>query len=61
MGIKAEFDVPIDCLVFTTQTNGDRIDIRRVHLGAEAAANLANMINTPDGLLHVTIKRKDDE
>ena len=60
MAIKAEFDVPIDCMVFTTQTNGDHIEIKRVHLGLEAATNLAALINTPDGVLKVVIKRKDE-
>jgi len=57
---KAEFDVPKDCMVFITRTNGDQIVIKRVHLGPENAANLANLINTPDGVLRVTVKRKDE-
>lgn len=60
MAIRAEFDVAHDCMLFSTQTNGDRIEIKRVHLGPEVAANLATLINTPDGALKVIIKRKDD-
>jgi hypothetical protein len=60
MSIKAEFDVPADCMVFTTKTNGDHITIDKVHLGQEAASNLASLINTPNGLLRVIIKRKGE-
>jgi len=60
MAIKAEFEVPIDGMLFTTQTNGDRIVIKKTHLGPEAAANLATLINTPDGVLRVTIKGKEE-
>ena len=57
MATKSVFDAAIDQVKFTTQTNGDRIDIRGVHLGAEAAANLATLINGGQ-LLEVTVKVK---
>lgn len=44
--IVSEFDVLIDQIKFTTQTNGDRLYIGPVHIGQEAATNLANLINS---------------
>lgn len=61
MAVKAEFTVKPDQLKFTTQTNGDYLEFARVHLGAESAANLAYLINTPDGDLVVKIKLANDE
>jgi len=58
MAIKSEFDVPFDCMKFTTRTNGDRIEMRKLHLGPEQAAHLATLINTPNGILRVQIKAK---
>jgi len=43
--VKAEFDVGVDQIRLTTQTNGDRIEIRGIHLGESEAANLALLIN----------------
>lgn len=60
MAIRAEFEVPQDCMILTTQTNGDRIEIKRVHLGVEAASNLATLINTPNTTLMVIIKKKGE-
>jgi hypothetical protein len=50
MAIKAEFDIPVGCIEFTTHGNGDRILIRAVpgsavELGEDAATNLARLIN----------------
>ena len=63
MATKAEFDVPPDCMSFLTFTNGDHIEIGPhnrppVHIGSEAAANLASLINTGD-ILTVIIKKKE--
>lgn len=57
MAIKSEFDTGVDTIAFTTKTNGDRVDIRGVHLGTEAAANLATLINGGQ-VLTVVIKAK---
>ena len=60
--MKSEFDVSPDTIVLTTRTNGDHIEIGPhnmppVHLGVEAAANLATLVNS-GGILTVTIKKK---
>ena len=60
MGIKIEFEVGHDQVLFSTQTNGDRIAFRRIHLGPQDAANLAELINTQDGNLSVKIKQASD-
>jgi hypothetical protein len=57
MALKAEFDVAVDLMVFTTQKNGDKIKIQGVHLGAETAANLATLINAGNTLT-VIVKEK---
>jgi predicted TIM-barrel enzyme len=59
MAIKSEFEVNPDSVILTTQTNGDRIDMRQVHLGGEAASNLATMINSGKVLI-ITIKEKPE-
>lgn len=51
-----EFTAGADQVRFTTQTNGDRIHIHNVHLGAEAAATLAYLINKVDNHLKIEIK-----
>lgn len=63
MASKAEFDVPPDCMVLTTKTNGDILaigahDLPPLHLGIEAAANLAGLINS-GATLRVVIKEKE--
>jgi len=44
--MKSETIVDVDNIVFITRTNGDRIEIRKVHFTAQNAANLAQMINS---------------
>lgn len=64
MAIKAKFDVEVDGIVFTTKTNGDHIEIgphnaSPLHLGQEAATNLANLINGGE-TLSIVIKAKTE-
>lgn len=54
--VKAEFQVLSDQIKFTTQTNGDRIEIKGIHLGKTDAANLAELINLPPTMVHGTSK-----
>lgn len=61
MGAKSIFTAGPDQIRFATQANGDRIEIRGVHLGADDAAKLAELINTPDTTLEVKIKQSGDE
>lgn len=58
--MKSEFTIKTDQIEFRTMTNGDRIDIRGVHLGKESAANLAWLINNGDKL-KITIKSETEE
>jgi len=51
-----EFEVGADQLQFTTQTNGDKIRFRGIHLSELEAAALAIMINKPDNRLRIEIK-----
>jgi len=51
-----EFQVGADQIRLKTQTNGDQITIMGIHLGAEAAATLAYMINNTQNHLTVEIK-----
>ncbi len=51
-----EFEVGADQIRLTTQTNGDNIVIRSVHLGHNAAAALAYLINKTDNHLKIEIK-----
>ena len=55
MSVIAEFTVGPDCIEFRTVTNGDRINIKKVHLDADNAAALARLITDGD-MLHVEIK-----
>lgn len=57
MAIKADFDVPIDGMVFTTRKNGDEIVIKKIHLGPTEAAHLAELINSA-AVLNVVVKEK---
>jgi hypothetical protein len=51
-----EFEVGADQIRLTTQTNGDVILIKGVHLGIEPAAALAFLINKTTNHLKVKIK-----
>ncbi len=42
---KSNFTVNVDQIRFTTQTNGDSITIKGVHLGKDDAAALSYLIN----------------
>jgi len=57
--LKCEFDVPLDNMILQTRTNGDRIEIRGIHLGEAEAANLAQLVNS-SAVLHVVIKKKGE-
>lgn len=45
MATKVDFDVGIDQIIFTTQTNGDRIEIKDINLSSDSAADMARMLN----------------
>lgn len=54
--VKAEFIVSTDDIKFTTQKNGDRLDIHgKINLSQETASNLAWLVNSNDHL-HIEIK-----
>ncbi len=53
----AEFSVTADQLEFRTKTNGDEVRMRGMHMGPEAAANLARLVNL-DMELQIEIKVK---
>lgn len=53
---KCVFETSADQLRLTTQTNGDHILIKGVHLGADNAAALAHLINQTTNHLKVVIK-----
>ncbi len=55
MADKIDFDVNLDQVIFTTQTNGDRIEIKDINLSADEAGNLAHMVNN-GRKLRITIK-----
>lgn len=57
MAEPAEFTVTTDQIELRTKTNGDRVDMRGMHLGPEAAANLARLVNLEVDL-HIEIKVK---
>ena len=64
MATKAEFEVNADGIKLTTMTNGDQIEIGPhgfppLHLGQEAATNLAFLVNSGNVLV-VTIKEKGE-
>jgi len=52
------FDVGADQIRLSTQSNGDTIFIKGIHLGAEQAATLAHLINASNNHLKVKIKEK---
>jgi len=63
MGVKAEFEIGVDQIELRTKTNGDHIEIgphnaAPLHLGQEAATNLASLINSGQTLT-VEIKVKE--
>ena len=51
-----EFETGADQVRLTTQTNGDTIFIKDVHLGAMAAAALAHLINKSSNHLKIETK-----
>ena len=51
-----EFDAGADQIRLTTETNGDRILIKGIHLGEDAAAVLAYLINKTSNHLKIEIK-----
>lgn len=53
---ECAFEVGADKIRLTTQTNGDAILIRGIHLGSEAAATLAHLINNTENHLEIKIK-----
>jgi len=60
MAKVCEFIAGPDKIIFTTRTNGDHIKIDGVHLGPEAAAILAELVNTENGNLTVRIKKENE-
>ena len=56
---KCVFDVGPDHISLLTMANGDRVNIKGIHMGQDEAAALAWMVNSPGGPdLEVTIKIK---
>ena len=53
---ECEFLVGADQIRLTTQTNGDQIHFKGIHLGEGAAATLAYLINKTNNHLKVEIK-----
>jgi len=53
---KCEFETTADQVRLTTQTNGDVILIKGIHLGEENAAALAFLINSTSNHLKIEIK-----
>lgn len=51
-----EFKAGADQVRFTTQTNGDYIVFKGIHLGKDAAAALSYLINKTDNHLSIEIK-----
>ena len=58
---KCEFLVGADQIRLTTQTNGDQIHIKGIHLGEGAAAALAYLINKTNNHLKVEIKESPSD
>jgi hypothetical protein len=56
---KAEFQAESDKIIFTTRTNGDKIEIFGVHLGQTNAENLAGLVNSGETLT-VIIKKASE-
>ena len=54
---KCEFEVGVDQIRLQTQTNGDTIYIKGIHLGDQNSAALAYLINHHNGNLKVIIKK----
>ena len=55
-----EFETKPDQIQFNTQTNGDSVAIRAIHLNSAQAATLAHLINDPNHTLSIEIKEKVD-
>ena len=53
---KCEFEAGADQVRLTTQTNGDVIFIKGIHLGEDASATLAYLINKTNNHLKIEIK-----
>ena len=53
---KCEFETGADQIRLTTQTNGDVIFIKGIHLGEESTAALAYLINKTSNHLKIEIK-----
>ena len=51
-----EFETSADQVKLLTRTNGDKVVLQHMHLGEDAAAALAYMINT-EGNLQVRIRK----
>jgi hypothetical protein len=56
MSIRCETDIQPDMMIFTTRSNGDRIEIRCA-LGATNSANLATLINSGETLTLIVKKK----
>lgn len=52
-----EFEAGADQVRFTTQTNGDTILIKGLHLNKDQAASLAYLINDTTNHLSIEIKK----
>ena len=55
---NVEFDTDHDNIRFITQTNGDKVTMTGISLGADQAAALAYLVNQPK-VLTVEIKIKE--
>ena len=53
---KCEFETGADQVRLTTQTNGDSILIKGIHLGEDNSAALAYLINKTSNHLKIEIK-----
>jgi len=53
---KCEFQTIADQIRLSTRTNGDQIQIKGIHLGKDAAAALAYLINSSQNHLSIEIK-----
>jgi len=53
---KCEFETVADQIRLTTQSNGDTIHIKGIHLGRDEAAALAYLINNTQNHLKIEIK-----
>lgn len=58
---ECTFETTADQVQFSTKTNGDRIQIKGVHLTQDQATSLAWLINSKDHIkLEFTVKVKGD-